>query len=200
MAAKELHGYGWQTQPVTPNGDSPWDDTNDALKVVTVAGASGLVPMDDLAKVQATNSTDGSFPATAPTTTQPALTATRAVLTMTGRENLLLVFFGTGNDNDTFDYRVVGWQKISTLWVPIAIAQGSVTLSTVVGVAAAAVLNTERFGDTIDVDAGIGVVSNAPVANACAASVEVPVGPYDLVEVLFDLTGATAANALYSTY
>lgn len=158
------------------------------------------IPSDAYTKVQSTNSTDTSFDAHIPTVTEPAASATRAVITTTGRESMLLLFYGTGNDNDTFDYRIIGWQKTGTLWIAPTICQGSATLSGCVGVSGAAVVDTERFADTLDVDVGIGIVTNAPVADACPASLEIGVGPFDYVEVLFDRTGATAANALYTTF
>lgn len=173
---------------------------NTSQTVTLVSGSTGPVASDAYAKVQSTNSTDTAFDAHIPTTTEPAASATRGVLTTVGRESMLLAFFGTGNDNDTFDYKVIGWQKIATLWIATTIVQGSATLSACVGVSGATIADTERFADTLDIDAGVGVVTNAPVADACPASLEIGVGPFDYVEVLFDRTGASAANAVYTTF
>lgn len=159
------------------------------------------IPADDLAKVQSTNSTDGTFPSRIPTTTQPTASATRAVLTWAGRSTLFLIPYGTGADNATITgVRVLGWQKISTLWVPTAICTFAGTLSTIVGVSGAAVTDTERFCDTITLTNGIGVVLTSLADNTGISAIEVGIDGFDLVEVIFDLGTATAANCLYNAF
>lgn len=110
---------------------------------------------------------------------------------------VLVVPFGTGNDDTTFDMRITGWTKVSTLWIPVPIIAASCTLSTAVGVASAAVTNSERFVDTItEVLAPDSAVFYSTTGNRLAWIMFDAMG-FQKLEFSFDLTGATIANAIY---
>lgn len=147
-------------------------------------------------KARTANATDSSFAAKNPTSTAPSGTGVVEVSrTGVGPADLLLVFFGEGADNTTFDVRVIGWSPVGSLWVPTLIAQMSCTLSAVVGVAGYDVTASERFADTISLGNGIAVVTN-PASDAMPATALVDVAGYRKAEVVFDMTGATNGNAL----
>jgi hypothetical protein len=185
--------YSVNTITSVPNAGIPVDDGH-PLPVQVVSG--GAAALADFAKVRSANSTDATFAARPPTVTQPA---GDGVIAWAGKDSLLLLTYGAGADNSTVDVRVLGWQQIAGLWVPAFLCQATFTLSAIVGVAGQAVLNTERFADTVSITNGIGV-GGTPVGDSAPATLEVPVGPYDLVEVLFDLGTATSANCLYSAF
>lgn len=159
----------------------------------------------EFARVYATNATDATFPSRVATTTQPADAGVVDLRRVGGSvyDNVALVFYGTGNDNDTFDARVIGWRKVSTLWVPVPLCQLTATLSAAVGVASAAVLDTERFADTVALAAGYNANVSAEVVTPTGdvvAHVCLDTKGFTLLEVTFDLTGATDANALWAGY
>lgn len=150
------------------------------------------------AKLLAANSTDATFPARAPTTTEPSgvgvitLGAGRAV-----PPDLTFLFFGAGANDQTFNVRVIGWRKVDGLWVPFLLCQATCTLSSAItGVAGQPVANTDLVADTVSVTNGIGV-GTTPVADSLPAYLEVGSKDCQKVEVVFDMTGATSGNALY---
>jgi hypothetical protein len=162
----------------------------------------------EFSKVCAANSTASSFASKVPTTTEPTGDGVVSPLRSGGvYDNVLLAFYGTGNDDTTFDARVIGWRKISTLWVPVPLFQLTATLSTAVGVSGAAVTDSERFADTLALSAdftgadgvSVQVQSLSGLTNKVAHLVFDAKG-FTKFEVLFDLTGATAANALWAGY
>ena len=177
-----------------------------------------------------TNSTASSFTSLIPTVTEPAgvrvgETGAAGVFNLLpdGKglvpDKALVSFFGAGNDNDTFDARLVGWDRIgshptSTLWVPRILASFSCTVSQMVGIAGSKVINTDRFVDTItlnavagdpvfpDIDGGGNAASGGTVqifspANNLMAYVSVPILGCEKLQFIFDSTGATNANALF---
>lgn len=148
-------------------------------------------------KLLTTNATDTSFAAKVPTITSP--TSGTGMIAAGALSLLDLIFFGDGADNTTFDYRVIGWTTVgSSLWVPTIMAQGSATLSALVGVDGYPIDDGERLADTIDLDYGIGVLYNG-LANAQAAHVLIGLqAEYHYLEVQFDMTGATSGNALWA--
>ncbi len=155
-------------------------------------------------RARATSSTDTSFPSRVATTTRPSsdgVFETRSFGEFT-RGTLVLAPFGAGSDNTTFDMRVIAWRPTSPngLWVPTIVCQVSCTLSAAVGVAASDVLNTDRFADTITLgigNAGIDCQVFSP-ANDTAGHVTLDAKGATLIEVTFDMTGATSGNALYT--
>jgi hypothetical protein len=158
-------------------------------------------PASHFQRLRVTSATDTSFASKVPTTTEPtgAGVVDLTINPLVGRQ-LLLVFFGAGNDDTTFDARVIGWRKVGTLWVPCPLATLSCTLSSAVGVAGAEVVATDRFVDTVT--AGFGNEDDkvwlfSPTSNLIAR-VLLDLDGFPKVEVIFDLTGATSANCLYT--
>lgn len=151
-----------------------------------------------------TNSTDTSFTANAPTTTEPTGAGIVDLFRIAGKvhNNVAFIFYGTGNDDTTFDARVTGWQKVSTLWVPVPLLEVSCTLGTSVGVSGASVTDSERFADTVTVAAAYTGLANtayrvvSPTGNLIAMLM-IDMAGLPKLEVEFDRTGATACNALY---
>lgn len=158
------------------------------------------------ARVLAANATDAGFPSRIPTLTQPTL----AIGSLDGgvqQNGVRIVPFAVGADDTTFAFRVIGWHYIgsgpSRLWIPVPLGEFNCTTCTAVGVAGGAVLNTERFCDTIALqgttaNANVGVEIVSP-ANNTIAYVLVDLKGAPLFEVTFDIgTGPTEMNALYS--
>ena len=137
-------------------------------------------------KVRSVNATDTSFPSKIPTVTEPAGdagTATGASVIDIGgnppgtaQNGGMFVPYGLGANNDTFSMRVIAWRVIRSgttkaLWVPVVLCEVACTMSASVGVALAAVLDTEQFVDTITLvtgndDVSIDIVS--PTADEIA--------------------------------
>lgn len=158
-------------------------------------------------KARATNSTDSAFPSRVAQTASPLLNDGAFSV-----ENypiwLSLVPFGVGANNTTFDVRVIGWRKYGntadvggTLWMPRTLLQFSVTLSAAVGVAGTEVDETQRFADTLsDPVTGMGTIGVNCQPTSPANDTE---GHYlfdrqghPVLEILFDMTGATSGNCL----
>lgn len=151
-------------------------------------------------KWHSSNDSSSAFTAPAPTITKPTTNVIDRRLT-TIETFIQVMFFGTGSDDTTFDARFIGWNCVSdgTLWVPTLLAGVSCTLSTVVGVTNADVVATERFADTMtgaSYNPSAGVVIVSPTSNIAPAHITLDVLGSDLVQVVYDMTGATNANAL----
>jgi hypothetical protein len=106
--------------------------------------------------------TDNGFPVKIPTLTAPTGAAVLD-LESAGSEaplEALIVPFGTGNDDTTFNLRCIGWTRIagdgntgiSDLWAPTILCDFLCTLGTVVGVDNTPLGHTIRFADTIAVN------------------------------------------------
>lgn len=155
-----------------------------------------------LIKVRTLSSTDSSFPAKVPTTTQPSGAGVVGDPIVQGAPQWVQVVpFGEGADDSTFDLQVIGW-KVSTLglWVPTILAQAACTLSTAVGVDGYEVTSSERFADTISLTQVLTNVDSkvsSPAGNL-VGSFQVETRGSAFIEVIFDLGTATAANALVS--
>jgi hypothetical protein len=121
-----------------------------------------------------------------------------------GGSDLLFVPFGTDADTKTFSMRFFAWRRltgaegVAPLFIPLHLGDVTVALCPATGIANGLVLNTEFFADTLAVVTNgwsdIKVISPA-LDNP--ASIIVPSKGFEFVSVVFDLTGATAANALY---
>lgn len=162
-----------------------------------------------LVRHRTVNATDTSFPSKVPTATKPSGTGASAsaasVAETKGASNLRVVPFGAGSDTNTFSLRVIGWKFVGTpgsdeLWVPTVLAEYSCALTTAVGVAAKAVLDTERFCDTLTLTAnmgndGVDTTKFSPGGDLVAHFL-VDLKGSDLFELTFDMTGATSGNAL----
>ena len=153
------------------------------------------------------NSTSTSFSNPAPTTTEPETvdsdTPTSNAKVFSPTKNAIVMnFFGTDADGETFDVRFFGWSLATDgtntpLWVPSFLVQLTATLSTATGVAGAAVINTEFFADTLvastSVTGSSSFYAHSPENNVIASCVLDTFG-WDKIEARFDLTGAASAN------
>lgn len=154
-------------------------------------------------RARTSNATDASFPSKVATLTEPTGAGVIKPHRMgsMGSGVVLVTPYGAGADNTTFDMRVISWRQTTLLlWVPTIICQVSCTLSAAVGVAATDVLDTDRFADTITLgigNAGIDCQVFSP-ANDTAGHVILDAKGASLVEITFDMTGATSGNALYA--
>ncbi len=158
------------------------------------------------------NSTEGDFPALIPTITKPETvdsttpTANLVVWQPNGLRSLIMPF-GTGDDNQTFSIRITAWRRAtrpnstsSVLWVPELIGNAACTMSALTGVADAELVAAERFVDTIVLsihDTRRITSYDEATGDISPAVIEVRHEGADLLEVTFDLTGATAANILW---
>jgi hypothetical protein len=103
-----------------------------------------------------TASTATSFTAQVPTTTEPSGAGVHNLLSpATGGvpEYLVLLPFGTNGDNDTFDFRVWGWNKTNEA-TPVYIPQLLVDVSVVLGNIAASLGSNSFLADTLTVNDG----------------------------------------------
>ena len=155
-----------------------------------------------LSRVRATSSTDATFPAKAPTATQPSGAGVVGDPIVQGSpEWIQVVPFGDGADNSTFDLRVIGW-KVSDLglWIPTVLAQAACTLSAAVGVDTYEVTSSQRFAGTIvltQVQANVDSKVSSPTGDL-VGSFQVQTRGSAFIEITFDLGTATGANALVS--
>jgi hypothetical protein len=121
-----------------------------------------------------------------------------------------------GSDNDVSSMRLLGWNKVlldtkTDLWFPTLIGEWACTACGAVGIAAAAVLNTERFCDTITpvaahtrdkvIAAGTAINSDfeveSPVGDVIGHIVA-PIFGFQKIEFTFDqTTGTPTQNVLY---
>ncbi len=126
-------------------------------------------------------------------------------------------FIGLGSDNDAFSVRIIGWTRVDLdtmrpLWVPSLIAEYAVVVSAAVGVAGAAVLNTERFADTIApvathqgdlvIAAGTAINSEFQVLSPTGdviGHVVMPLFGFEKLEFTFaNTTGTPTKNVIYA--
>jgi hypothetical protein len=183
--------------------------SHDALKEVDVA-----TPPQVFRRALAVNSTATSFAAKIPTVTRPFADG---VIMVNGADTLEVQPFGAGSDNDTFDIRVTGWRKAvpsspeqrlgpggrsafiepagGVLWIPKVICEISCTLSAIIGIAGAVAINTDRSADTLTLNKGVALLDTV-VADSAGASFLCDVSGSELIEITFDMTGATNGNAL----
>lgn len=158
-------------------------------------------PVNTFGKLLAINDTSAAFPARIATTTKPS--GANVFSRQAGaviENNAILIPFGAGADNTTFDMRVIGWETVSngTLWVPVALAQYSCTLCAAVGVAGSDLIATDRFADTITAASwnpagGTEIVS--PTGDLIG-SIIMDMKAFTLYEINFDMTGGTSGNCL----
>ena len=171
-------------------------------------------PCSDFKRILSANSSAASWSATIiPTVTAPLL-STDGVwnMKMPGgpsyvSEKILFTAYLIGAENTTGTFRLWGWHTIersgaTTLYVPVLLAQIVATASTAVGIASAAVLNTERFADTLVVTTAGTTVTCSPatdgVANV-AGFVEITNPGFKLVQWDFNDGGSsTSGNGLFA--
>ncbi len=173
----------------------------------------------------ATNIDATSFASKIPTLTKPVASATAAVLDL-GTELgspicpiwMKMEFLLLGAENDVASFRLIGWNRVisagvADLWVPQPFLEVSCIASQCVGIAASAVLNTERWADTIapvalmaedrKIAAGTSVNADLYVftpANDTAGHIRLPIlGAFEMLEFTLDQTTNTpTGNILYS--
>ncbi|TXH14226.1 MAG: hypothetical protein E6R03_09730 [Hyphomicrobiaceae bacterium] len=152
-------------------------------------------------KARSTNDTTNGFASKVATATQPSGEGV-ITISQTGRftrNNVMLIPFGAGSDNNTMSVRAIAWRQISTLWVPTIVCEVACTLSTAVGVSGAAVVDTDRFADTLTLtygNAGVDCQVFSP-ANNTPAHVVFDAKGATLLEIIFTTGGsATSCNAL----
>lgn len=175
-------------------------------------------------KARSVNATNTSFASKVATTTEPlgdAGTATGASVIQVANNNgsggltpchLLVLPYGTGDANDVFDLRVIGWRRIGsgqaphTLWVPSILAGLTCTLGAGTGVAGSPVVATEKLVDTITVTAGMEPTITADTTNQGTLIISSPAGDLtawalvplygvEKVELTFDMTTGDPTNA-----
>jgi hypothetical protein len=107
-------------------------------------------------RLMAANANSSAFTAKAATITEPSGTAVVNVgkLGQLVPARVMMWPIGLGSDNDVSSMRLWGWHRVVQdtmldLWQPSIIGEWVCTFSTAVGVAGSAVLNTERYADTI---------------------------------------------------
>ncbi len=167
----------------------------------------------------ATNQNASSFAAKIPTITEPTgdgvLNLTADGNTVPKRLKLWPILLGS--DNDVSSIRIIGWNRVikdssTTLWFPTIIGEFSCTASAAVGIASAAVVNTERFADTItpvaartrDYVLAAGTATNSDYevlspANDTPAHIIMPVAAFEKLELTSDqTTGTSTLNVLYA--
>lgn len=164
-------------------------------------------------KFRTSNSTDASFPSKIPTTTQPSGTGvwdfTSGKTSPNGiliPSSIIVLPYNIGANNTTFKIRMIGWRSIysataTTLWVPQILCEFTCTASAAVGIASAAVLDTERFSDTLTANAfnPSGGVEAVSTANDTPAHFIVDIKGCPIIEATFDMnSSATSANALWA--
>lgn len=176
-------------------------------------------PVHGWKKAYTTNVTTATFPAVVAKTTPFGLPTNNGTTFNGGipadDKFIKLMFYGVGADNSTVAYRLYGVRCAGTqnlgvanpLYIPELVLEGVATLSTLVGVAASPVLDTENFADTITVTTPATAarpaieyfLANSVTANISPATVSVSTQGYGEFYLVFDMTGATSANALWTT-
>lgn len=175
-------------------------------------------------KMRTTNTTDSAFTGNAariPTITLPdgvgdAAAQTTSAVHRFGLDvgsvtanGCLAVFYATGADNVTFNARCYAWtpqpgsNSVPVLWVPVLLCEVALIASTIVGVAGAPVVATERFADTVTLtigNANISIETLSPgttTANSGIAHVLLDFKGPQLIEWVLDVGTATDANGLF---
>lgn len=163
-----------------------------------------------LIKGQSTNSTTTAFAVaeSRPTSTEPAASATRTVITTKGspiKEGVTLKVtpFGGDANNDVINVKVQGWNSApatgyTTLYESHEVCEVSCTLSSALpGIAGTVVVATEFHCDTLSLTKGTAVLHQG-TADIDVAWFECDVSSYEYVEVLYSKgAGGDQMNCLY---
>jgi len=160
----------------------------------------------------AANATNATFPSKVPTITKPSGAGVIELCSpdkgAVAQNGIVLIPYGTGSDNNTFELRVIGWRLVTNdegkagLWIPVLLVELHCTLSAAVGVAGATVVNTERFADTISLTTGnddVSVDIVSPTGEIIAHAM-LDLKGFNLVETTFSINsgGTTDMNCLYA--
>ena len=154
------------------------------------------------------NSTSTALSSSAPTITKPAQTDESAdpssnKIAFSTPDSLRLIIqpFGTDAANETFVFRVNGWQKstanTNALYTPMLLFQGTVTLHTPPGVSGEKPDNNDLLSD--DIAQSDGISANAINNTVIGSFVDLDHLGSPIIEIEFDLTGAASANCLVKT-
>lgn len=149
-----------------------------------------------------TNSTSSSFASIVPRVTPPTGAGIRELETNgTARRWANIIFYGAGSG--TFAAKVIGWQKTEAsnstgLWIPtVLLPSTTFTLGSVTGVAGYDVADTDKFATASITETTLIVPSDATDG---IQTVRVGLFGFSKLQIAFDMTGATSANALVSTF
>jgi hypothetical protein len=158
----------------------------------------------------AANQTGTTITAPAPTTAQPNGDGVIGLSSNLEPPNVLaFAFFGAGADDNTAVARITGWRRVvlagsDTIWVPTPLASLSLALSTAVGVAGAAVLDTDRFADSIAesvIYTTAKEIVGAATPENTIAIFNLDVKGHELIQVQVATGGsATSVNGLWSGF
>lgn len=177
-------------------------------------------------KIMAVDALDvGAMVSKTPTTTEPVNDgvvnlAKDGILVP---RQVLLIPYATSGDNDTMIVRLIGWRQLGhgttvakNLWIPVPLLDLTCEMGTSVGIAAAPIINTQRFTDlitanispavqekTIDTVSG-GAASSGSIwiaspENDLIGRMRVLLNGWAKFEMQFESTaaGTTAMNCLY---
>lgn len=161
-------------------------------------------------KARSVNQTSAAYVSKVPTATEPAADSTSATAsaaidlqsTVVG-SGILAMFYGIGANNTTFSCRIIGWKKTgltsTALWIPTVICEVDLTLdSSVTGVAATDILDTESFVDTIALAKSLGTETVSSTTTAVPSLLAIGLCGSMKFEFSFKTgSSATSCNALY---
>ncbi len=152
-----------------------------------------------------TDASDASFTNPIPTTTQPS---TGFVAVPIGANFASVMLYGENSNGDLINYRFWTSRKTTsvvgtTLWVPRMLCEVACTLSAITGIAAAEVVNTEFFVDTISKTTSPwpAFIEVWSPENDTIAEMVFDCRGVDMLGLTADLnTGATLANGLVAFF
>lgn len=170
-------------------------------------------------RFRTTNENASSFASKIPTITEPVNDG----VMNTAKDGVIVAAYIKfwpillGSDNDVTSMRVIGWHRAildtkTDLWIPTVIGEFSCTACGAVGIAASAVLNTERFCDTITpvaarlrdhvIAAGTAIMSDYEVLSPVGdliGHIIMPITAFEKLELTSDqTTGSSTFNCLYA--
>lgn len=151
------------------------------------------------ALARSSNSTNGSFSAVTPQSSQPS---GEGVVRRTPN-HLFVLPFGTDGDDETFDMRLIGWRPLDTQnsWYPFHLGTITATLSSALtGVASETPNGTsDFFADSLSASSGSGNFDiKAGVTDVLPAAALIDANGAQIVEFQFSVSSAASANALYA--
>ncbi len=184
-----------------------------------MASTTLLTSAGPFLRARGVNANDASFPSRIPTIAEPSSAIATAAGTQqainiadgnfgVGQNSALIVPYGLGANNDGFSIRMIGWRSINRdgatrLWVPVILAEVACLMSAAVGIAGAAVINTEAFCDTLTLvtgNANISVETVSPTGDVIGHII-VALKGFQKLELTFDQTTNTpTTNALVSLF
>lgn len=164
-------------------------------------------------KALATNATDSSFASRVYTVTEPTGAGVLEMGTLMGgaAQNIAIVVpFGIGSDNDTFDIRLLGWRKIVSTsqtiiaWQPVPLVEATCTLCAQTGVAGSSISSSNRLADTVVLKTAYQSKNSIEVISPTgdvAGHIAVDFKGFQKLEVQFAIvSGTTSMNCLISEY